>query len=84
MIHWRKPSEWASKLYEWVDGSGQVDSVMTLYEIREGEVTTGTGAMSVSLCANTNNIQLSRQSDVQCMHLHAYVCMYMCVYSCCT
>ena len=84
MIHWRKPSEWASKLYEWVDGSGQVDSVMTLYEIREGEVTTGTGAMSVSLCANTNNIQLSRQSDVQCMHLHAYVCMYVCVYTCCT
>ena len=43
MIYWRKPSEWASKLYEWVDGSGQVDSVLTLYEIREGEVTMGTG-----------------------------------------
>lgn len=45
MIYWRKPSEWASKLYEWVDGSGQVDSVLTLYEIREGEVTMGTGML---------------------------------------
>jgi hypothetical protein len=36
--------EWASKLYEWVDGSGQVDSVLTLYELREGDVTVGTGA----------------------------------------
>jgi hypothetical protein len=44
MIHWRKPWEWASKLYEWVDGSGQVDSVLTLYELREGDVTMGTGA----------------------------------------
>ena len=43
MIFWRKPSEWASLLYEWVDGSGQVDSVLTLYEIREGEVSSGTG-----------------------------------------
>lgn len=48
MIFWRKPSEWASLLYEWVDGSGQVDSVLTLYEIREGEVSFGTGI----LCAN--------------------------------
>ena len=43
MIFWRKPSEWARMLYEWVDGSGQVDAVLTLYEIREGEVTMGTG-----------------------------------------
>ena len=82
MIHWRKPSEWASKLYEWVDGSGQVDSVMTLYEIREGEVTIGTGAMSVSLFANANNTQLSRPSAVQCIHLHTHVIhMYVCIYT---
>ena len=84
MIHWRKPSEWASKLHEWVDGSGQVDSVMTLYEIREGEVTIGTGAMSVSLFSNTNNTQLSRPSAVQCIHLHTHVCMCIYVYTRCT
>jgi ESCRT-II complex subunit VPS25 len=43
MIFWRKPSEWASTLYEWVEGMGQVDSVLTLYEIREGDMTIGTG-----------------------------------------
>jgi len=62
MIYWRKPSEWASKLYEWVDGSGQVDTVLTLYELREGDVTVGTGAA----CARTRAAFCMSKAPVGC------------------
>ncbi len=62
MIYWRKPSEWASKLYEWVDGSGQVDTVLTLYELREGDVTEGTGVA----CANTRTAFCMLKTPARC------------------
>ncbi|GAM83574.1 hypothetical protein ANO11243_015620 [Dothideomycetidae sp. 11243] len=36
-IYWRRPEEWADLLYAWVDGTGQRGSVLTIYELREGE-----------------------------------------------
>mmetsp|Transcript_20186 Transcript_20186/g.31560 ORF Transcript_20186/g.31560 Transcript_20186/m.31560 type:complete len:184 (-) Transcript_20186:176-727(-) len=41
MIYWRKPSEWADIMFEWVQAQGLNESVMTLYEIREGDATVG-------------------------------------------
>ncbi|PQE25570.1 vacuolar -sorting-associated protein [Rutstroemia sp. NJR-2017a BBW] len=38
-IWWRKPEEWARALEEWVEGTGQKGSVLTLYELVEGEGT---------------------------------------------
>ena len=67
MIYWRKPSEWASKLYEWIDGSGQIDSVLTLYEIRDGEVTVGTGTILVcaDACMHANmQLRMLRPPDM--------------------
>lgn len=38
-IYWKKPEEWADLIYGWVDGTGQRGSVLTVYELREGEET---------------------------------------------
>ncbi|MCJ1340900.1 hypothetical protein MMC09_006196 [Bachmanniomyces sp. S44760] len=38
-IYWRRPEEWAEVLYHWVEETGQKNSVLTLYELSEGEGT---------------------------------------------
>lgn len=38
-IWWRKPEEWAGVLEAWVDDTGQKGTVLTLYELVEGEAT---------------------------------------------
>ena len=42
-IWWRRGEEWAEMLEQWVDETGQKGSVLTLYELSEGEGTRGTG-----------------------------------------
>jgi ESCRT-II complex subunit VPS25 len=36
-IYWRRPEEWAAVLEEWVERTGQRGTVLTLYEIAEGD-----------------------------------------------
>ncbi|EAT77555.1 hypothetical protein HBI56_197110 [Parastagonospora nodorum] len=36
-IFWRRPEEWSAVLEEWVDRTGQKGTVLTLYEIVEGD-----------------------------------------------
>ncbi len=36
-IYWRRPEEWAIELEEWVDRTGQKGTVLTLYEIAQGD-----------------------------------------------
>jgi ESCRT-II complex subunit VPS25 len=38
-IWWRKPEEWAALLAHWVNDMGQKGTVLTLYELVEGEAT---------------------------------------------
>jgi ESCRT-II complex subunit VPS25 len=38
-IWWRKPEEWASAMEAWVDETGQKGTVLTLFELIEGEAT---------------------------------------------
>ncbi|KZZ93455.1 ESCRT-II complex, vps25 subunit [Ascosphaera apis ARSEF 7405] len=38
-IWWRRPEEWATIIYEWVEQTGQKKTVLTLYELIEGEET---------------------------------------------
>lgn len=40
-IWWRTPEEWAGVLQAWVDETGQKGTVLTLYELVEGEATEG-------------------------------------------
>lgn len=42
-IYWRTPEEWAALVEGWVDGTGQKGSVLTVYELVEGDGTRGTG-----------------------------------------
>jgi ESCRT-II complex subunit VPS25 len=36
-VYWRTLAEWADLIYGWVDETGQKGSVLTVYELREGE-----------------------------------------------
>ena len=42
-IWWRRPEEWADVLVEWVEGTGQRGSVLTVYELIQGDVTMSQG-----------------------------------------
>ncbi len=42
-IYWRTPEEWAALVEGWVEETGQKGSVLTLYELTEGDATRGTG-----------------------------------------
>ncbi|KAI1095675.1 ESCRT-II complex, vps25 subunit [Rostrohypoxylon terebratum] len=41
-IYWRTPEEWAEMVEAWVEETAQKNSVLTLYELTEGEGTRGT------------------------------------------
>lgn len=37
VVYWRRPSEWATLVSDWVDATGQGGSVLTLYELVESD-----------------------------------------------
>ncbi|KAH0610842.1 uncharacterized protein H6S33_011269 [Morchella sextelata] len=39
VVYWRSAEEWAEAIYQWIDATGQKGSVLTLYEISEGDLT---------------------------------------------
>ncbi|GAW13999.1 hypothetical protein ANO14919_033910 [Xylariales sp. No.14919] len=41
-VYWRTPEEWAALVEAWVDETAQKGTVLTLYELSQGEDTTGT------------------------------------------
>jgi ESCRT-II complex subunit VPS25 len=42
-IWWRNPEEWAGAIAEWVEETGQKNTVLTLYELTESEATVSQG-----------------------------------------
>ncbi|CAD6898059.1 unnamed protein product [Tilletia controversa] len=40
-IFWRKPEEWADIIYRWISDTGQNRSIITLYELTEGDLSEG-------------------------------------------
>lgn len=44
-IYWRTPEEWAALVEAYVDETAQKGSVLTVYELAEGEGTRGTGEL---------------------------------------
>ena len=42
-VFWRTPEEWAAMVEAWVDETAQKGTVLTLYELTEGDATRGTG-----------------------------------------
>lgn len=43
-VYWRRPEEWGQLVYDWVDGTAQKGTVLTLYELVQGDATSGQGA----------------------------------------
>jgi ESCRT-II complex subunit VPS25 len=48
-IWWRRPEEWADVLVEWIEGTGQRGSVLTVYELIQGDVTVSQGMFVLNL-----------------------------------
>ena len=48
-IWWRNPEEWAGAIAEWVEETGQKNTVLTLYELTESEATLSQGMCLKSL-----------------------------------
>ncbi|KAK9377935.1 ESCRT-II complex subunit-domain-containing protein [Lipomyces chichibuensis] len=38
IIYWRRPEEWANIIADWIDSTGQKNTILTLYEIAEGDL----------------------------------------------
>ena len=41
--YWKRPEEWADVIVGWVEDTGQKNTVLTLYELMNGEMTVGQG-----------------------------------------
>ena len=39
LIFWKMPQDWAEMIAEWVEETGQKNTVLTVYELLEGEAT---------------------------------------------
>lgn len=37
-VYWKSPQEWADTIYEWVTSTGQNKSIMTMFELQQGEL----------------------------------------------
>lgn len=42
-VYWKRPEEWADVIAGWVEDTGQKNTVLTLYELMNGEMTVGQG-----------------------------------------
>lgn len=42
-VYWKRPEEWAEVIAGWVEDTGQKNTVLTLYELVNGEMTVGQG-----------------------------------------
>lgn len=47
-VWWRRPEEWAGILADWVEATGQKNTVLTVYELIEGEGTASQGVFALS------------------------------------
>lgn len=38
LVYWRRPEEWAEQIYAWISNTGQNGSIMTFFELTEGDL----------------------------------------------
>jgi ESCRT-II complex subunit VPS25 len=50
-VYWRRPEEWAAAVEAWVEATGRRGSVLTLYEIAEGDAAASQGGTLVTFGA---------------------------------
>ncbi|KAJ3760154.1 ESCRT-II complex vps25 subunit [Lentinula raphanica] len=49
LIYWRLPEEWAEVLYEWVSSTGNLNTIMTFYEITDPPIESPLSALPIPL-----------------------------------
>jgi len=52
LLYWRLPEEWAEVLYEWVTNTGQLNTILTFYEISDPPVPSALSGIPESLLRN--------------------------------
>lgn len=60
LIFWRKPEEWGEQIYSWISATGQNGSILTFFELTEGDLVQDQGETCLQyphsqLCADAYN-----------------------------
>jgi ESCRT-II complex subunit VPS25 len=70
LLYWRLPEEWAEVLYEWVTNTGQLNTILTFYEISDPPVPSALSGIPepllrnvISVLAKSGRAQLISISD---------------------
>ncbi|PCH44517.1 ESCRT-II complex vps25 subunit, partial [Wolfiporia cocos MD-104 SS10] len=78
LLYWRLPGEWAEVLHEWASSTGQLNTILTFYEIIEPPVPSPLSGMpltllrkAISILAKTNRAQIITVSDGEGVRLLA-------------
>ncbi|KAI0358209.1 ESCRT-II complex vps25 subunit [Trametes cingulata] len=70
LLYWRNPEEWAQVLYDWANSTGQLNTIMTFYEIVEPPVPSPLSGIplpilrkAVSVLTKSNRAQIIAVSE---------------------
>ncbi|KAG5458958.1 MAG: hypothetical protein BJ554DRAFT_726, partial [Olpidium bornovanus] len=45
LVYWKKPSDWANLIYKWVVDTGNLNSILTVYELIQGDTAVAAGVL---------------------------------------
>ncbi|KAF8317136.1 winged helix DNA-binding domain-containing protein, partial [Clavulina sp. PMI_390] len=49
LVYWRRPEQWAETIHEWVSQTGQLNTILTFYELVQPEITTELSGLPIPL-----------------------------------
>ncbi|KAF8603758.1 ESCRT-II complex vps25 subunit [Ceratobasidium sp. AG-I] len=56
IVYWRRPEEWAEALHDWANQTGQLNTILTLYEIQNPDVPSAFTDIPLPLLRHAINI----------------------------
>ncbi|KAB5594949.1 ESCRT-II complex VPS25 subunit [Ceratobasidium theobromae] len=59
IVYWRKPEEWAEALHDWANQTGQLNTILTLYEIQNPDIPSAFTDIPLSLLRHAINILIT-------------------------
>ncbi|THU88070.1 ESCRT-II complex, vps25 subunit [Dendrothele bispora CBS 962.96] len=70
LLHWRLPEEWAEALHEWATSTGQLNSILTFYDITDPPLESSLTGIpipllrkAIAILAKTNRAQIITIAD---------------------
>jgi len=70
LLYWRKPEEWAEILHKWAVSTGQLNSILTFYEIQNPPIPSDLSDIpivllkrAISILAKTNRAQIIESAE---------------------